>query len=372
MPALYPRCTLALAGFIVSNCAFVFAALVLYWRVHCSAAGAAAAALTRHCARRLGCLTLRDGDMARRAAYLFCFNPASVFYSAVYSESLFAFLTFSGALSLALNRPNRAAIAFFASSAARSNGAQCSSLALLCAFCGACPLQALTCSCGCAGMLNCALLVWDCARRVVALSRSRTGRTPWLRCATAVLAGAARCAFAAAPFFAFQLWGWYRFCGGGPWAGAHLRPWCTRRPGFIYTVVQEHYWCARRAMRATTGPGCSHRRIFAACRDIGFLRYYRAEQLPNFALAAPILAVTAAGVASYWRADPRRVATLGLLAQRQYTKPRELTALEQVVRARMHSVAAPCADACVSALRRRCVLLTSSSGARAQCCVVPS
>ena len=62
--------------------------------------------------------------MARRAAYLFCFNPASVFYSAVYSESLFAFLTFSGALSLALNRPNRAAIAFFASSAARSNGAQ--------------------------------------------------------------------------------------------------------------------------------------------------------------------------------------------------------------------------------------------------------
>ena len=107
MPALYPRCTLALAGFVVSNCAFVFAALVLYW---------------------LGCLTLRDGDMARRAAYFFCFNPASVFYSAVYSESLFAFLTFSGALSLALNRPNRAAIAFFASAAARSNGAQRASL----------------------------------------------------------------------------------------------------------------------------------------------------------------------------------------------------------------------------------------------------
>jgi phosphatidylinositol glycan class V len=60
--------------------------------------------------------------MARRAAYLFCFNPASVFYSAVYSESLFAFLTFSGALSLALGRPYRAAVAFFASSTARSNG----------------------------------------------------------------------------------------------------------------------------------------------------------------------------------------------------------------------------------------------------------
>lgn len=33
LPALYPRCTLALAGFLVSNTAFVFAALVLYWRV---------------------------------------------------------------------------------------------------------------------------------------------------------------------------------------------------------------------------------------------------------------------------------------------------------------------------------------------------
>ena len=73
-------------------------------------------------ARRLGCITLRDGDMARRAAYLFCFNPASIFYSAVYSESLFAFLTFSGALSLALGNPYRAAVAFFASSATRSNG----------------------------------------------------------------------------------------------------------------------------------------------------------------------------------------------------------------------------------------------------------
>ena len=46
-----------------------------------------------------------------------------------------------------------------------------------------------------------------------------------------------------------------------------------------------------------------------------------------------MLAVTAAGVAAYWRADPRRVRTLGLVTQRLYTKPRELTALEQVVRA---------------------------------------
>ena len=32
LPALYPRCTLALAGFLLSNVCFVFAALSLYWR----------------------------------------------------------------------------------------------------------------------------------------------------------------------------------------------------------------------------------------------------------------------------------------------------------------------------------------------------
>jgi hypothetical protein len=53
----------------------------------------------------------------------------------VYTESLFAFLTFSGALSLAVDSPSRAAVAFFAASSTRSNGAspQC---------CGACTLSA--------------------------------------------------------------------------------------------------------------------------------------------------------------------------------------------------------------------------------------
>jgi phosphatidylinositol glycan class V len=170
---------------------------------------------------------------------------------------------------------------------------------------------------------------------VAALPRRRTGRLPLFRAFLELLLGAARCAFAAAPFFGFQLWGWYRFCGGGPYGGVQGRPWCTRRPASIYAFVQEHYWCAflsrcRVLPAALTRPRLLSRQI----RDIGFLRYYRKEQLPNFALAAPMLAVTAAGVVAYWRADPHRVATLGLATQRLYSKPRELTALEQAVRVR--------------------------------------
>jgi phosphatidylinositol glycan class V len=101
LPVLYPRCTLALAGLLVSNTSFVLAALALYW---------------------LGCLTLRDGDLALRAAYLFCFNPASVFFSGVYTEAVFAFISWAGALSLVVDSPWRAALAFSTAAATRSNG----------------------------------------------------------------------------------------------------------------------------------------------------------------------------------------------------------------------------------------------------------
>jgi len=252
LPQLYPRCTLALAGFLLSNACFVLAALALYW---------------------LGCIVLRDGQQAARAAFLFCLNPAGVFYSALYTESLFAFLTFAGALSLAVDSPWRAALAFFAASATRSNG-----------------------------VANCLLLAWHSARRVGEMSRAEGKRAPWGPIVLEALACAARCAFVIAPFVLFQLWAWLRFCVGT------TRPWCTRMHPSIYSFVQAHYW------------------------GLGLFKYYRWEQLPNFALAAPVLAFTWCGVAAYVRADPRRARTLGLLpppSRSERLKPAELAALER-------------------------------------------
>lgn len=100
------------SGWVISNASFVLAALCLY---------------------RLGCVVLRDEVVARRAAYLFCVAPSSIFMSAVYSESLMCLLSFSGMYFLARHaqapKPRRAfrdlvycALLFGAASATRSNG----------------------------------------------------------------------------------------------------------------------------------------------------------------------------------------------------------------------------------------------------------
>jgi Mannosyltransferase (PIG-V) len=62
-----------------------------------------------------------DDQLAALSAILFSCNPASVFYSAVYSESIFALLLFS-ALSILAQWPLLAAALFGLSTAARSNG----------------------------------------------------------------------------------------------------------------------------------------------------------------------------------------------------------------------------------------------------------
>ena len=72
---LSPRASCSLAGLIISYAACVVAAVGLF---------------------RLGEVLLRDSVAARRAALLFCVNPASPFYAAAYTEASFAALTFWG------------------------------------------------------------------------------------------------------------------------------------------------------------------------------------------------------------------------------------------------------------------------------------
>lgn len=65
---------------------------------------------------------LGDEQWADWATLFFCFNPASVFYSAVYTESVFAATTFWG-LVLLPRSGLLSTCCFVVAAAARSNGA---------------------------------------------------------------------------------------------------------------------------------------------------------------------------------------------------------------------------------------------------------
>ena len=89
-------------GFLINAVAFCVAACMLYL---------------------LGMKTVKRVGVVSLAVILFCWNPASVFYSAIYTESLFACFTWMGLYLLSCEgRYWSAVMAFLGASAARSNG----------------------------------------------------------------------------------------------------------------------------------------------------------------------------------------------------------------------------------------------------------
>ena len=102
-----------LAGLVVNVAAFCAAALCLH-RLGLRVLGAGG----RAAKRGAGGAASRTADLA---LLLFCFNPASVFYSAAYSEALFAAATWAGLLLLP-DRHWAGVAALTAAAAARSNG----------------------------------------------------------------------------------------------------------------------------------------------------------------------------------------------------------------------------------------------------------
>ncbi|KAK1548900.1 hypothetical protein Q3G72_035349 [Acer saccharum] len=95
------RAVLELCGYAVSNVAFLFAAVYFY---------------------RLAVVMLKDPEAAFRASVLFCFNPASIFYSSIYSESLYALFSVGGLYYLISGAKNIAVLWLALSGCARSNG----------------------------------------------------------------------------------------------------------------------------------------------------------------------------------------------------------------------------------------------------------
>lgn len=203
----------------------------------------------------------RHRNLAMRASILFCFNPASIFFSVAYSEALFTVFTLAGMLLLQpamaaagggtrrqrqRQRQRRLATAGGVDFTHRM-------LASLC-FAGA----TLTRSNGSLLGLFSLYAAWRAYDKGKQL--------------TQVLQLAAVGGVHASALLAVLGHGWVKYCWHS--AGAR-RPWCDYTVPNIYSFVQAEYW------------------------NSGLFAYYEMKQLPNFLLAFPAVALCAGALARY-------------------------------------------------------------------------
>ncbi|XP_031401910.1 GPI mannosyltransferase 2 isoform X2 [Punica granatum] len=251
VPVIGYRAVLGLSGYLINNVSFVLAALYFY---------------------RLSLAILKDPEASLRASILFCFNPASIFYSSIYSESLYALLSVGGVFYLLSGASNVAVLWLALSGLSRSNG-----------------------------MLNAGYIFFQAMHQVYnAWFIKKKSFLVMQVLVVAALRGI--CIFV--PFMAFQAFGYYNLCLGR--LPNELRPWCNRRLPLMYNYIQNQYW------------------------GVGFLKYFRIKQLPNFLLASPILSLALCSIISYARSRPRLFLSLGFRALAEEKSAEPLFSMEAV------------------------------------------
>ncbi|KAF8111092.1 hypothetical protein N665_0076s0093 [Sinapis alba] len=223
------------SGYVVSNLAFVFAAIYLF---------------------RISVNILKDTEASFRASVMFCFNPASIFYSSIYSESLYALFSIGGLYHLLSGASNVAVLWFALSGCARSNG-----------------------------ILNAGYICFQTMHRAYEAFYLKKRVCLSVQ---VLVTGFLRCVCICLPFVAFQAYGYYNICHGHKLD--ELRPWCKGKVPLLYNFIQSHYW------------------------GVGFLRYFQFKQLPNFLLASPILSLAVCSVVSYMKTRPELFISLGFQA----------------------------------------------------------
>jgi phosphatidylinositol glycan class V len=253
----------------------------------------------------LGCKVLQDKALAYKAALLYCINPSSVFFSVPYSETTFAFLCFSGMLSLEKSSAIPSAPYLGLAALTRSNG-----------------------------LVTIGFLAYERFKFFVtgiqALVRNRMNDlAPFLGSLSTLCVISVAPLFLSSllfilPFATFQVWVFKIFCVNPlrkdaknytvrphiikygqdmgedfkfPWNGPF--PWCRQKLPISYSYVQNHYW------------------------DVGFLNYFTINNIPNFILAIPIVILCCCTAKEYYNRNKKYVLTLGLNAELNDTARRK-------------------------------------------------
>ena len=213
-------------------------------------------------------------NVALVSTLLFCFNPASVFMSSLYTESLFCCLQFTALCYLEEERSTLAVLLFRLGCATRSNG-----------------------------VISCGFVTHQIIKHFVSNAvdslKSTGSLFTLLNLRNAVKASLKLIIFNGiilAPFILFQLYGYVSYCMP-PADVTHdtaYSPWCDKLIPLPYSYIQDSYW------------------------NVGFLRYFELKQIPNFLLATPMILLSSYAVVIYCcnRENLEIVKTLGLLQKR--------------------------------------------------------
>ncbi|RZF35968.1 hypothetical protein LSTR_LSTR005381 [Laodelphax striatellus] len=184
----------------------------------------------------LSCAVLKNTEISYKAAILYCINPASIFFTAPYSETCYAFLTFSAMLYCVENKLTISSVVNGLSSMTRSNG-----------------------------ILNVGFVLHRLLYNFI--THYSSNNTSFIISTTITINSTLTCLgsliVSILPFCAFQLFSYVKFCHESLYKNE--RPWCNKTIPLAYSYVQEHYW------------------------NVGFLRYYQIKQIPNFMLAFPLV-----------------------------------------------------------------------------------
>ena len=220
---------------------------------------------------RLSVCVLKDETLAFKAAQLFCINPASIFFSACYTESLYCVLTLNGMLQFERRNFMISAFFFALSGATRSNG-----------------------------LVNLGFLLY--AMGIQFLKQIKTGfedsKTKRIGLTSIFMSTVAPSIFytvlCSLPYLIFQFYAYSVFCNpdasetdlkahiltygnekGYKMAHTGLSPYCYSLLPFSYSYVQKNHW------------------------GVGFLMYYEYKQIPNFMLAGPMIALCTGAIVYY-------------------------------------------------------------------------
>ncbi|XP_061719588.1 GPI mannosyltransferase 2 [Cydia pomonella] len=240
---------------------------------------------------RLSLRVLRSESKAYKAVVLYCVNPASIFFSAPYSETLFALMSFYTMLKCTENETLRFANIDITSGLptgfsmiTRSNGT-----------------------------VNMGFILYTSFKNVIERTlpeivyKYRTMKRkiimPFLLLPllTSCVALFLTVILALIPFVLVQAYNYLKFCVPGEHnlpefllssayvlPGRGDSPWCNSSLPISYSYIQIHYW------------------------DVGLFKYYKLKQIPNFLLASPVLFLIIYHCMSYMKNNPKLFLRLGL------------------------------------------------------------